>query len=815
MPLTKLSIREFRGIRELDLSTSGKNIAVVGPNGSGKSSLADSVDFLLTGQIKRLTGEGAGGLSLAKHGPNVKANPLSAVVEAEFITRAGENVVLRRTTGSPELLSASGPIPDEVQRVLDLARSGSQHMLTRREILRYIFTEPAKRGEQVAALLHLTTLDTLRKELQGASKLAADEARQSAAVRDTRRGSVLRSFDPPAAQWDVVIDKINSHRGTLGAAAVTALDPPDFRAGVVEPAKASHNPLQSRRTRDLLGTMTAWFREGAGQFSNQLVEYVKQVRSAQADSSRLKSLRSVELLRIGLGLATEDECPLCLREWRNPELRDILEARLSDAGEAESGLRELRNLQSQLRATLSSMAAVARSLGEQIQPSADSAAKQFLDFSRAVSQTLQELVPDPLTEALRERVSGEVMQDVAPNSVLVALAETEKQADALPDLSGIQRAWDELSAAETAIREFEGAVIQQSLSERAARELAAADKLFVASRDAVLQRTYDAIAARFADLYGKIHSDDEGSFKASLNPTKAGLTLGVDFYGLGEYPPCAVHSEGHQDSMGLCLFLTLTEYLAGGPVPFLILDDVLMSVDREHRRAVANLLKTEFADCQFLITTHDRVWWRQLRTLGLVSGKGAVEFKSWTLMDGPAIVIDAGKMLGEAAEALANKKVPSAAHALRRAVEAYLPDVCDALGARVRFRADAAWEAGDFLSSAIGRYGEIFGLARAAANSWNDKSTDWAALEERRKSAITGFNSETWAVNANVHFNDWADFTPADFAPVLNAYEALFALFFCDQCGASLRVIEEDGNPLSFRCDCAKTNWNLKQKGKP
>jgi predicted ATP-dependent endonuclease of OLD family len=51
MPLNKLSIRGFRGIRELDVSFGGKNVAVVGSNGSGKSSIADSLDFLLTGQI--------------------------------------------------------------------------------------------------------------------------------------------------------------------------------------------------------------------------------------------------------------------------------------------------------------------------------------------------------------------------------------------------------------------------------------------------------------------------------------------------------------------------------------------------------------------------------------------------------------------------------------------------------------------------------------------------------------------------------------------------------------------------------------------
>ena len=59
------------------------------------------------------------------------------------------------------------------------------------------------------------------------------------------------------------------------------------------------------------------------------------------------------------------------------------------------------------------------------------------------------------------------------------------------------------------------------------------------------------------------------------------LNLEVGFYGRGTFPPHAFHSEGHQDSMGLCLYLALAERLTEGLIDLIILDDVVMSVDVE------------------------------------------------------------------------------------------------------------------------------------------------------------------------------------------------------------------------------------------
>ena len=66
-----IHIEEFRGIRSLNLSLTGENFGICGPNGTGKSGVVDAIEFCLTGNITRLSGQGQGDLGVKRHGPHV------------------------------------------------------------------------------------------------------------------------------------------------------------------------------------------------------------------------------------------------------------------------------------------------------------------------------------------------------------------------------------------------------------------------------------------------------------------------------------------------------------------------------------------------------------------------------------------------------------------------------------------------------------------------------------------------------------------------------------------------------------------------
>ena len=97
-----LRVHEFRGIRDLTLELNSKNFAICGPNGTGKSGIVDALEFVLSGNISRLTGRGRGELSIKAHGPHIDcALPEQAFAEAVLHISVGKTLTIKRTVKAP------------------------------------------------------------------------------------------------------------------------------------------------------------------------------------------------------------------------------------------------------------------------------------------------------------------------------------------------------------------------------------------------------------------------------------------------------------------------------------------------------------------------------------------------------------------------------------------------------------------------------------------------------------------------------------------------------------------------------------------
>jgi len=319
----------------------------------------------------------------------------------------------------------------------------------------------------------------------------------------------------------------------------------------------------------------------------------------------------------------------------------------------------------------------------------------------------------------------------------------EKVPEATPELN----AWDALTRLGENLKALEKAKVEFGKSGLYLRRANSLHNNFINARDSILGKLYDDVKDRFVELYRQFHKVDEGEFKATMKPVGAGLNFEVDFYGRGNHPPHALHSEGYQDSMGICLYLALAERLNKGLINLIMLDDVVMSVDIEHRRQMCNLLAKSFPDRQFLITTHDRTWANQLKSEGVVESKELVEFHNWSIEAGPQVNYDV-ILWDQIAESLAKNDVPTASGQLRRGLECFFSEVCDSLEASVRYNASHRWELGDWCPAAIKEYRELIKKAKDAANSWDDHIS-MEKLTEREKISGAIFaksQAEQWSV---------------------------------------------------------------------
>ncbi|MBD3351818.1 MAG: AAA family ATPase, partial [Candidatus Lokiarchaeota archaeon] len=100
MKIHKLVVQDIRGIRApIEFRPNGQNLIICGQNGTGKSAVVDALDFLFSGDISRISGEGTGKILINQHGKNItQDDPAQAFVEAEIeVPGCNGHISLRRS----------------------------------------------------------------------------------------------------------------------------------------------------------------------------------------------------------------------------------------------------------------------------------------------------------------------------------------------------------------------------------------------------------------------------------------------------------------------------------------------------------------------------------------------------------------------------------------------------------------------------------------------------------------------------------------------------------------------------------------------
>lgn len=813
--LKMLRIEEFRGIRELELTMDSKSLVVVGPNGSGKSGVVDAIDFVLTGNVARLSGAGTGGISVAKHAPHVhqRDNPAAAKVTLTFTHPASGQVgVLTRNVKTAGQFTLTPNTP-ELAAAVAWAAQHPELTLSRREVIKYVNTEPGKRAQEVQALLKLDRIDETRRLFQTARNKAGSTSKSAADAVKGAEDGVKRILDLTSLLAGEVVAAVNKQREVLGLEPLTTVTPDtDLSVGSkVVGNQGSFNKASAIRDVEALGSYLAEhdaLDEAATELTSALGEL-------EADPTVLDALKHRQLVEVGLPLVTNGVCPLCDLAWPNADaLREHLAGKLARseaaaklhqrvqiaAGKVVAQLRGVRGLiqSGQPHAVTMGHTALQTPLIEWSNDIAAFEAK--LNTVESIRQASDRLATDPLA---------------TPSTVATELSALQEAIEALPDQTATEAARSFLSVAQdrwAGMRQARATAAKTTAAHKAA---SAVYETYNSVADAALTTLYKTVEDDFSTYYRQINADDESSFKAGLSPTAGKLDLEVDFYGLGMFPPMAYHSEGHQDGMGVCLYLALIGQILKEDFRLAVLDDVVTSVDTNHRRQFCKLLKETFPDVQFIITTHDEVWARQMQSSGLISRHSLARFHGWTVDGGP-IYGQVGDFWARIDADLVSDDVPGAAHKLRRNLESSLADVAANIQGQVVFRADNSYDLSSFFAAVKSRHGKLLKKATDSANSWNNDTAKQQVedLQAERAEAMLAQDGENWAINALVHNNDWATMSKADFVPVVEACKQFLDLFTCSNadCDSWVYVLGIPGREEELRCSCGSFNLNLRKK---
>jgi hypothetical protein len=409
------------------------------------------------------------------------------------------------------------------------------------------------------------------------------------------RSSLLTHMQIPSVKIDDLLAATNARRKLLGLALLSQLTP-DTRldAGLTSSSSAPAFNKQSA-LRDL-AAMAGTAKKLPELAKDEIGALLATISTLADDPALLASLRRRTLVEQGIELIDGPHCPLCDSPWESERhLRGHLAIKLEKSNEAQrlqKGLFANAGVLDQALSGWLSQLAVVRRLAAALEDEA---------FGAVIDRWTTELGGlqcnfrslDGLRSISERLASG---WHAVPEGFDEATASFTKMVTELPDQTARVDAQTFLTTAQIRLADFRETMRADKAADIAVATATCAYTTYCEIMDAELEALYDDVQQDFSTFYRFINEDDEGEFTAKLSPSAGKLDFDVNFYERGLYPPGAFHSEGHQDSMGVCLYLALMKRLFGNQFTFALLDDVVMSVDTAHRYQFCKLLKTHFKD---------------------------------------------------------------------------------------------------------------------------------------------------------------------------------------------------------------------------
>ncbi|MFC7173919.1 AAA family ATPase [Haloplanus litoreus] len=542
MRIESLTISNFRGINgAFELEPENDNLVLVGPNGSGKSSVIAAVDFLLTGSIQALSGEGTQSITERRHGPHVDAAPEESWVEADFSV-SGETLTIRRTVNDRDDPDIDGPDESTTDRFKSTVKAAERglHLLSRDELLDFITAKGSTRSERIRTLLNLQHVRDRRLALDNAAENLDEEAERIEREARSRRSDLHNILGKDSEDEErTVLQIVNSLRAELGGGELASLDEESFTSNIESPSRrVVASSLLRSDGRQRLNQLQEWLSDDVEEFLTADEEYVEAWEEIDADEESRRALERRQLIEQGIEAIDPDagRCPLCLEPWEPDRLEEHLEDRLQQASELQETLDQLGDRRDEAQQMLTDVRITADSLRDIVRGIDRFDESSLDDFLDTVEGWEEQYSGDPLSTPPKNDLStSEKRSLLRPDDLEALLDRLSSHVEDGPQLDQLDETWQTLNAANRRYNEMIDRSRKAAEYRRIADDMSTVHQTFLDARDAILEEIYSQIEDRFEHYYTTMHGD-ESDLSVGLNPTETGLDIEVDFYERGQYP---------------------------------------------------------------------------------------------------------------------------------------------------------------------------------------------------------------------------------------------------------------------------------------
>lgn len=594
MKISTLRLSWFRGAAEdAELVTNNRSIAVYGDNGAGKSCFVDAIEYILRGgRVEHLAHEYSG-----RHQEKAILNthrPTDTAATISLLLTDSSRVDVEISPSGVFELAVEG---DARFHELDCGRT----VLRQDEVSDFVHSTKGQKYSVLLPLLGLAHLETAAENFRQLGKAILKESgikEAEVSLRSARAtfDQVFADAEPESA--DAVI---------AGLCETFVGDEHDHDA---HDCIALVSLVLKARLRDASALERQQVAlERLGNFDlRRSIENVRSAAASLAEAADAVVREQVAVLKAMVGFleeSTDEEglrCPACGSEVARSQMVGHVERELSRL-EAATDLSD--TYRSRVRALILLAKRIVNACeSDEISrwASAASDARIPLLISDAAGVTVPE---EELSESDLAR-----LEEVLGKAVHAAAAAASFLPPAATDLAQAQ---EKLTAAASLIA-AEGEVARVEAAKELAEEVAGVEAKIREEIRVRSQRVIETISADIQRMWVTLHPGEpiEDVRLHVPGESEKAIDIALKFYGKELASPRLTLSEGYRNSLGLCVFLAMAARYAQGDSP-VVLDDVIVSLDRGHRGMVVKLLREEFADRQVLLFTHDRDWFVDLR----------------------------------------------------------------------------------------------------------------------------------------------------------------------------------------------------------
>lgn len=778
MRIKSVRLAWFRGAADpVALDADCKSMVVYGQNGAGKSSFVDAVEYIINnGKLAHLTHEYSG--------------------------RNQEKAVLNTHTPGDQETELWVKFQNDAELNIKIAPNGTyakagaeaiamdtwayrRTILRQDEVAEFI---RSRKGEKYSALLPLFGLHEL--------EVAAENLRQLARVveQQSELGQKQGAFNQIAVirtqffgddSNEAVEKKVEAlhkkycpdSKSTEAQARCTELET-TFTERVSELSRENqrHLALRAIAGTDIAGAVEAVQGANAalaGSVDPLIAEKLEVLQSADAFAEKLEDEGDVA-------------CPACGQSFPAGKFKAHVKAE-------QERLQEIIVVFEQRRASINTLIDVLKTIKTTL---AKAEIKEWRD----------ELNEGPLkghvgwieqcdADGFRQTLSEDNIKDIKDNGPSIIKVADEASQDAPPDIKDLVKNRALIEAAKAV---FEAKELAEKISK--------IEKL-IAFINSVETGVREEIRERSEEVINEI-SGDMGTMWKTLHPWEPiedvrlylpeddkAIDIALKFHGKDQDSPRLTLSEGYRNSLGLCIFLAMAKRETDSDRP-LFLDDVVISLDRNHRGMIAQLLEDEFAKRQVIVFTHDRAWYAELRQQ-LVDKRWT--FKTLLPYETPSLGIrwSHKTMTFDDARAFLKERPDSAGNDARKIMDVELSFVAERLQIRFPYlrgdRNDMRM-AHDFLTRLVADGKKCFQKKKGDDFPCHADALD--LLETADRFLVS------WGNKGSHSF----DVMRPEATKLIDACEQALEAFICKKCNTPLWLADA-GNREWVQCQCGQLRW--------